>query len=218
MYDIINFKSISSPLYLKIGIVKSLEDPENKNRILISFPHENSECYASMLWSYLGENFGKFHYPEPGVVAVIGFVDNQIFGALIIGYLDKSEEKILPLTKENEKEIIKYKNGTSVEFDNKTDKFVVKVETLKKDQMVVDLENQEIQIKNESNSLNISYNFKESEINFKCKKIKLESEKITVNTESLEISSSNKLDINCGNGSIKANSNLDIKASMIKLN
>lgn len=178
IYEKFNFKP--KPVFLKVGVVKSLENSNDKNRkdrVLVSFLNEESECYASMMYNYFGENFGSIWYPDPGTIVVVAFIDNCLDGAIIIGCLNKYEKNLLSLTKENEKEFTKHKNGITVEFSNKQNEYKISVSTKdEKEKLVIDLDNENVTINNKSESLKFFFDFKESKVSIKSKEVSIELE------------------------------------------
>ena len=204
-----NSKISPNPMFLKVGIVKSLDNKKDKNRkdrILVSFLSEGSECYASMLYNYFGEKFGSVWYPDPGTIVVVAFVENCVDGAVILGCLNKYQENLLPIDKENDKEFFKHKNGVSVEFANKEGESKITIATPKKEEVVIDLENQSLQINNEAK--NVSFNFEEN-LNIKSKGISIElNDKLSIKSSGIEMNST-------GNIKIESSAGTDIKSSGI---
>lgn len=216
---------------LKVGIVKSLDgsrDSGHKDRILISFLNESSECYASMLYNYLGEKFGKIWYPDPGTIVVVGFLENCIDRAVIIGCLNKYSENIMPISGDNKKEILKHKNGTLVKFENKDSPKITINTTDNKETVIIDLANENFEIKNKDDSTKITINFKESKIGIKCKSINFElSEGINIKSKKFGVELTDKFSLqgtgieikSSGNMKLESSAGTDIKSSgMVNIN
>lgn len=233
-YETFNFQP--DPIFLKIGVVKSLDNSNDKNRkdrILVSFLNEESECYASMMYSYFGEKFGGLWYPDPGTIVVVAFIDNCLDGAIIIGCLNKYEEDLLPLTKENDKQFIKHKNGMTLEFLNKENESKISVSTKdEKEKIIIDLDNENIQINNQSETLKFFFDFKESKVslkskellieleenmNVKCKKANFEvQDKFTVKGSGMSLETNGEISIKSqGSVKIESSAGTDIKSSGI---
>ena len=229
IYETFDFNP--DPLFLKVGVVKSLEnsnDKEHKDRILVSFFYEESECYASMMYSYFGEKFGKVWYPDPGTIVVVAFLYNCLDCAIIIGCLNKYEENLLPITEENNTEIIKHKNGSTLEFFNKENESKITVTTKdEKEKITIDLDNENIQINNKDETSKFIFDFKESKISLKSKELCIELEEgINIKGKNINIDLDNKLTFK-GNGlsmetngemQMKSNGSIEIKSNMVNIN
>ena len=226
-----NNKRSSSLMFLKIGVVKSLDNKKDKNRkdrILVSFLSEESECYASMLYNYFGEKFGSVWYPDPGTIVVVAFVENCVDGAVILGCLNKYQENLLPIDKENNKEFFKHKNGVSVEFANKEGESKITIATPKKEEIVIDLENQNLQINNEAKNVSFNFNFKEAKAEIKLKEMTINfEENLNIKSKGISIELNDKLSIkssgiemnSTGNIKIESSAGTDIKSSgMVNIN
>ena len=203
---------------LKIGIVKSLDnqkDENRKDRILVSFLNEDSECYASVMYNYFGEEFGHIWYPDPGTIVVVAFLENCVDGAIIIGCLNQYEKDLLPISTENNDEIFKHKNGTSVKFSNKEGESKINIST-KDDQesLSIDLDNEKIEIKDKNKLTKLEVDFKESKINLKCKKIELEiDDSIDINGNNFKIDCNGKFSLKASGIDISSGGNLKIESS-----
>ena len=139
-------------MHLKIGVVKSLDnqkDNKRKDRILVFFPDEGSECFASVMYNYAGKDYGNFWYPDPDTIVVVAFIENCLDGAVIIGCLNKYTNDLHPINKENSKDFFKHKNGTTIEFFNKDKNSNISIKT-KDDKEIIDIdfEKENLNIKN----------------------------------------------------------------------
>lgn len=215
LYKTFNFQP--DPIFLKIGIVKSLDNSNDKNRkdrILVSFLNEESECYASMMYNYFGEKFGGLWYPDPGTIVVVAFIDNCLDGAVIIGCLNKYEEDLLPLTKENEKQFIKHKNGTTIEFLNKENESKISISTKdEKEKLIIDLNNENIQINNQSETLKFFFDFKESKVNLKSKELVVElEENMSIKCKNVNFELQDKFIVKGSGMSLETNGEMSMKS------
>ncbi len=230
----INYKHDNSNQYmaLKVGIVKSLSNSEDKNRqdrILISFLNEESECYASMLYNYFGEEFGTVWYPDPGTVVVVAFLENCVDRAVIVGCLNNYKQDLLPISTENKQEIFKHKNGTLVKFENAEDAPKITITTKDdKETLTIDLANENFEVKNSDDSTKLTVNFKESKIEVKSKSINFEvDEAFSIKSKTLSIELNDKFTLkgtgiemnSSGNMSIESSAGTDIKSNgMVNIN
>jgi hypothetical protein len=230
----INYKYNNNNQYmpLKVGIVKSLSNSGDKNRqdrILISFLNEESECYASMLYNYFGEEFGTVWYPDPGAVVVVAFLENCVDRAVIVGCLNNYKKDLLPISTENKQEVFKHKNGTLVKFENATDAPKITVTTKdNKETLTIDLANENFEVKNSDDSTKLTINFKESKIEVKSKSINFEvEESFSIKSKTLSIELSDKFTLkgtgiemnSSGNMSMESSAGTDIKSSgMVNIN
>ena len=217
---------------LKVGIVKSLDnskDNNRKDRILVSFLNEESECFASMLYNYFGEKFGTVWYPDPGTIVVVAFLENCIDRAVIIGCLNKYEEDILPIKTENNEEVFKHKNGTLVKFENKEDASKIIINTKDdKETITIDLTNENFEVKNKDDTTKFNINFKESKIEIKSKSVSFEiEESFNIKSKTFGIELNDKFTLkgagiemnSSGNMSMESSAGTDIKSSgMININ
>ena len=230
----INYKHDNSNQYmaLKVGIVKSLSNSEDKNRqdrILISFLNEESECYASMLYNYFGEEFGTVWYPDPGTVVVVAFLENCVDRAVIVGCLNNYKQDLLPISTENKQEVFKHKNGTLVKFENAEDAPKITITTKDdKETLTIDLANENFEVKNSDDSTKLTVNFKESKIEVKSKSINFEVEEaFSIKSKTLSIELNDKFTLkgtgiemnSSGNMSMESSAGTDIKSNgMVNIN
>lgn len=217
---------------LKIGIVKSLDnqnDEKRKNRILVSFLNESSECYASMMYNYFGEEFGHVWYPDPGTIVVVAFLEDCIDGAIIIGFLNQYEKDLLPINTENNDEVFKHKNGANIKFSNKEGDTKIIVSTKdEQESLSFDLDNEKVEIKNKDDSTKLEIDFKESKMSLKFKTIEIEvDESMKIKSKKTEIDSGDKFSLKAsgteinssGNLKLESGSGTDIKSSgMVNIN
>ena len=217
---------------LKVGIVKSLSNSEDKNRqdrILISFLNEESECYASMLYNYLGEEFGTVWYPDPGTVVVVAFLENCVDRAVIVGCLNNYKKDLLPISTENKQEVFKHKNGTLVKFENAEDAPKITITTKDdKETLTIDLANENFEVKNSDDSTKLTVNFKESKIEVKSKSINFEVEEaFNIKSKTLSIELNDKFTLkgtgiemnSSGNMCMESSAGTDIKSNgMVNIN
>lgn len=229
-----NYKHDNSNQYmsLKVGIVKSLSNSEDKNRqdrILISFLNEESECYASMLYNYFGEEFGTVWYPDPGTVVVVAFLENCVDRAVIVGCLNNYKQDLLPISTENKQEVFKHKNGTLVKFENAEDAPKITITTKDdKETLTIDLANENFEVKNSDDSTKLTVNFKESKIEVKSKSINFEVEEaFNIKSKTLSIELNDKFTLkgtgiemnSSGNMSMESSAGTDIKSNgMVNIN
>ena len=230
----INYKHDNSNQYmsLKAGIVKSLSNSEDKNRqdrILISFLNEESECYASMLYNYFGEEFGTVWYPDPGTIVVVAFLENCVDRAVIVGCLNNYKQDLLPISTENKQEVFKHKNGTLVKFENASDAPKITITTKDdKETLTIDLANENFEVKNSDDSTKLTVNFKESKIEVKSKSINFEVEEaFSIKSKTLSIELNDKFTLkgtgiemnSSGNMSMESSAGTDIKSNgMVNIN
>lgn len=230
----INYKHDNSNQYmaLKVGIVKSLSNSEDKNRqdrILISFLNEESECYASMLYNYFGEEFGTVWYPDPGTIVVVAFLENCVDRAVIVGCLNNYKQDLLPISTENKQEVFKHKNGTLVKFENASDAPKITITTKDdKETLTIDLANENFEVKNSDDSTKLTVNFKESKIEVKSKSINFEVEEaFSIKSKTLSIELNDKFTLkgtgiemnSSGNMSMESSAGTDIKSNgMVNIN
>ena len=230
----INYKHDNSNQYmaLKVGIVKSLSNSEDKNRqdrILISFLNEESECYASMLYNYFGEEFGTVWYPDPGTIVVVAFLENCVDRAVIVGCLNNYKQDLLPISTENKQEVFKHKNGTLVKFENAEDAPKITITTKDdKETLTIDLANENFEVKNSDDSTKLTVNFKESKIEVKSKSINFEVEEaFSIKSKTLSIELNDKFTLkgtgiemnSSGNMSMESSAGTDIKSNgMVNIN
>ena len=205
-------------LPLKIGIVKSLEnenDTNRKDRILVSFLNENSECYASMMYSYFGEKFGHVWYPDPGTMVVVAFLENCVDGAVIIGCLNKYDDDLLAINKENNEEIFKHKNGITVKFSNKEGESKILVSTKdEKQSLSIDLDNDNLEIKSKDDSTKLVLDFKESKISLKLKKFEIEfDESVVIKGKNSGLDLDDKCSLKASGVNINSTGNMKLESS-----
>ncbi|MBO6127130.1 MAG: hypothetical protein J6P21_03985 [Clostridia bacterium] len=205
-------------MFLKLGIVKSLDnskDTNRKDRILVSFLNEESECFASMLYNYFGEKFGTVWYPDPGTIVVVAFLENCIDRAVILGCLNKYEEDILPISTDNKQEVFKHKNGTLVKFENQEDAPKITINTKDDKEIInIDLANENFEIKNKDESTKLIINFKESKIEIKSKSISFEAEEnFNIKSKILNIELSDKFTLKGAGIELNSSGNMNIESS-----
>lgn len=205
-------------MYLKIGIVKSLDnskDNKRKDRVLVFFPDEGSECFASVMYNYAGKDYGNFWYPDPDTIVVVAFIENCIDGAIIIGYLNKYENNLHPINKENNKDFFKHKNGTIIEFSSKDKESKMSIKTKDdKETIDIDFEKEILNIKNKSQDAEFKLDLKNSKISIKCKEIELDvSETLNIKSKSININLSDKCNIKSSGINFESKGDISIKSS-----
>ncbi|BED92118.1 MAG: hypothetical protein CfP315_0704 [Candidatus Improbicoccus pseudotrichonymphae] len=233
---------------LKIGIVKSLEDEENKNRVLVSLVDEELEIWAQIMTNYVGVESGNIRYPDVGTPSVVGFFDGDLQRAIILGYIFSEQFKtVLALDKENKKEIYINKAGIKTEITNEPDKLIIDILTKKEHRFLYNEEQETLEIKNKNGDFSFLVNFKESEVILNAKKFTLKGEKdsfvfedgssfafnsdsgdFKVNSNNLAIETKNAADVKTSAGKftvkgsggvdVQTSANLVLKGSMIQIN
>ena len=205
-------------MYLKIGVVKSLDnskDNKRKDRVLVFFPDEGSECFASVMYNYAGKDYGNFWYPDPDTIVVVAFIENCLDGAIIIGCLNKYENNLHPINKENNKDFFKHKNGTTVEFFNKDKESKISIKTKEEKETIdIDFEKEILDIKSKNNDTEFKFDFKNSKISIKCKEMDLEiAEKLNIKGKSVNVDLNDKCNIKAAGINFESKGDLSIKSS-----
>ncbi|MDR1240834.1 MAG: phage baseplate assembly protein V [Oscillospiraceae bacterium] len=166
---------------IKMGVVKSLEDPDNENRILVSFAEDNSEYWAHVLSPCAGNNFGLASYPNAGETAIVAFIDGSPYFPVILGFVfDKKNVTPLALDKENKQETFISRGGFSVLLMNEPDKQTITFKTKKEHQFFIDDENELWKISSKDEKTLFSIDFKNGEIIINAKKITIKGEQDTM--------------------------------------
>lgn len=131
---------------LKLGVVTSLNDKSNLNKVKALIPDLKLETpYLPVIQSMASKKKGSVIIPDVGDVVVIGFIGGKISNGIILGSIYHSQNK--PITKVNKKNSImrmRTKGGIDIAIDNTKDKQKVSVKTPKGLSMVLDDKKQSI--------------------------------------------------------------------------
>ena len=169
---------------------------------------------ARFLYSYLGSNYKHIWQPEIGTKVLVFFSGEYTDDGIILGCLEKpKDESLLQFSDERDKEIFQHENGSKIEFQNKENDCKVKLSTPKGDEVNIDLNNQILEIKNESGHLCLSFKFKESKIELKSDELSVETTKsIMFKASDIKIEASNSFELKSSSVNINSNQNIDISA------
>ncbi|MDR1364806.1 MAG: phage baseplate assembly protein V [Oscillospiraceae bacterium] len=236
-FDSQNFESPLLPI--KLGVVKSLDDPDKKNRILISFYDDDSEYWAHLISHSASNNTGFVNYPDVGNTAIVAFVDGLTFFPVILGFVFGDKNKTpLDLKKENNEEVLVTRGGLKRTIINEKDKQTITYKTKKEHQIVIDDEKEIYKISSKDGKTSFNINFKQGEIMISAKKIILKGEhdeftfedgkgfelksssgKFTAETSDVSLKAKNKFTAKGTAGTeIQSDAKLVLKGSMTQIN
>ena len=147
---------------LYIGVVKSIDDPENRNRILVNvpevFPDRSSGIWATPRGIIAGPDFGYNYVPKVNEVVLITFRFGHIRHPFWEpGYFAKGEKP-----EEFTKDVVgfKFRDGSIIMYDESVAKLTVKVKgktvTVDDTGVTIDAGEQGIIIHNETSSVSIT--------------------------------------------------------------
>lgn len=145
-----------------IGIVSSLEDPENLGRIKVKYPHLDSEesNWARLATPMAGKDRGVFFRPELNDEVLVTFLQGDVRFPLILGSLWNGVDKPPKddgKAKENNWRFIKSRSGHLLKLDDTKGK--EKVEIIgqsNKQKIIIDCSSQKIQITCDIGDLELS--------------------------------------------------------------
>ena len=135
-----------------IGVVCSLEDPDNLGRVQVEYPHLDNKRsdWIRMVNTMAGAGRGAFFRPETGDEVLVCWEHNDGRRAHILGGLWSKKDKPPRddgKAKENNWRFIKSRSGHILKFDDTKD--AEKIEILDKDgrrKVVIDSKNKKVQI------------------------------------------------------------------------
>jgi len=116
---------------LHIGIVTNLEDPDQKNRIMVRVPTISPDDDG--IWSRVstldaGNNRGSFFLPELGDEVIVGFINNDPRFAVVLGMVNSSHFPA-PLTAANANNEKGFVSRSAMKMIFNDDKKTIQIET-----------------------------------------------------------------------------------------
>jgi uncharacterized protein involved in type VI secretion and phage assembly len=207
-----------------LGIVTSIDDPENKNRVkvrLLTQAKDNYETdFIRVASPFSGNEYGVFFMPEVDDEVIVGFNNGDIESPVVIGSLYNMKRKA-PFTIENGENTTKAlvsKENNKIVIDDSDDNKSIVIQTKSEYKVVIDDKNGKITIsdKGENNGVLIDSNngtievLAENEI-----KLKAGGATVTIGNGNVEIDSDSSIKITSSQIDIKGNSGVSIKSSSV---
>ena len=107
---------------LQIGVVNSLDDPENEFRVQVKLPSVNADeqgIWARVATLDAGNNRGTFFRPEVGDEVITGFLNNDPSQAIILGMLHSPAlPSPISQTTDNNEKGLQTREGIKLTFDD----------------------------------------------------------------------------------------------------
>ncbi len=184
-----------------VGIVSSIEDPENIGRVRVTFPHLNNQesAWARLVTLMAGNDRGSRFVPEVGDEVLMGFEQGDPRRPYVLGALWSATDTPPPddgNQAQNNWRYLKSRSGHVLRFDD-TDG-AERIEIIDKDEqhkIIIDTSGDKIEVICDSGDINI----------------KAESGKVEVKASEINVESS-------GNMSLKATGTLTIEGATVNIN
>ncbi|MDR2074579.1 MAG: phage baseplate assembly protein V [Oscillospiraceae bacterium] len=226
---------------IRLGIVKSLEDYENTNKILVNFPRDSVEVWCNITTRDAGKNYGSVVYPNVGSHVLTAFLDESFDSGFILCcvYNSSAAPNPLGLTPSNQYEITKTRSGTEVKIDNEAGNETITVKDKNDNSFSYSFESGVVKLGNQSGETSIEIDLKKNEITISSSKITLDvktgkvviqggesssfdfesaSGKFNVDSADVKISAKNSFSAKAGSAAeLSAAGTASISAEMIKI-
>jgi hypothetical protein len=227
---------MSSQMPPKIGVVKSLEDPNKKNRVQVIFPDEGFEVWAEMMFLKFSKDSHSVSFPHVSDTVVVLFPVG--FVPVILGYVHG--KNVIPdplaLTKDNKKEGFKTRSEITCDITNEPNKAKITLTAKDGTVFLYDQENSTIGINDKDKKTAILMDIKNGKMLVQAKEITFQGEKDTiilkegesltfktagkfvVEANDVQITAQSSVKISGGNINVEGSGNTVIKGSSVAIN
>ena len=239
IYDFLTHEQENArePLYMTLGVVTSIDDPDKLNRVKVRLINRSNSAYETdfirTMTPMSGNEWGVYFIPEVGDEVIVGFCDGDISRPYVLGSLwsKKTPGPLKIKDKKNDVRMIKSRSGHTLVFDDEKDKTKVTLTTAVK-KLTIKLEDPDelITISDKDNKNLVKINAKKNEITVladakitvdsKGNKLEIDGSKnnitisaktkITLDAQDIDIKAKNSVKISGTSASVKA-SNTSIK-------
>ncbi|MFQ5812408.1 MAG: phage baseplate assembly protein V [Anaerolineae bacterium] len=131
-----------------VGVVRSLDDPQNEGRIQVDFPWlpgKNRSFWAPVATLMAGGNRGAWFMPEPQDEVLVAFDHGDVNHPYIIGFLWNGQDKP-PETDPNIR-MLKTKKGHTIILDDKDDEEKIEIRSQSGHQFLLNDKSEKIEIR-----------------------------------------------------------------------
>ena len=160
---------------LKRALVKDIKDPDNLNRVQVTFVDETLDSpFADVMAWFAGDvdgAVGSVCIPQVGEEVLVGFLDGKINNPVILGglYSTKFPPPLVVDQEKNEKMYIKTYGGMEITVDNTADSQKVEIKTKKEHKIELDDgENETLLVSDKESKTSIKIDFANGEIEIKA--------------------------------------------------
>lgn len=204
---------------LQIGIVNSLDDPENEFRVQVKIPSVNADedgIWARVATLDAGNNRGTFFRPEVGDEVIVGFLSNDPSYPVILGMLHSSA---LPppvnQTTDNNEKGLQTREGIKLIFDDGNK--AVKLETPSGKRLTLSDNDGIVKVEDESDN---TVTFDNSGISMEsAKDITIKAQgNISLQGNEVSLKGNASASIDAVSVSVSGSGTTEIKGAMVKIN
>ena len=228
IYDYLSERqdNIREPLYMTLGIVTSIDDPDKQNRVKVRLINRDNSNYETdfirTMTPMSGKAMGFYFLPEVGDEVIVVFCDGDISRPYVIGSLWNMQNPFhLNITdKKNDIRMIKTKSGHTLVFGDENDNTHVTLTTVKELSLTIDDKEESITLKDKSSKNIAVIDSKNNEIKLNAdSKITLDvkGNKIEINGNNITLSCKGKLSLDAQDIEIKAKNNATISGTNVNL-
>ena len=151
---------------LKLGVVKSVEDPDNLNRLIITIVDEGLDTFhARVMTDFASGEAGSVKIPQVGEEVIVAFLGGEFSDAVVLGGVYSMKNKPpMKIDKDNNIWYAKTYAGTEITVDNKKDKQIIDLKTKKGHKITLNDDEESLMMSSKDSNTAVAVDFKNGEV------------------------------------------------------